>query len=527
MKTMKYLLLSLLTLGLVACYDDEGNYNYSEIPEIQVEVNIPTGYLKGVDNLEFVPTITSTLEGEITPDNPNFEYACRLDARTGYFDDGQTSHDMNPEKTQSFTYEFVENAGTYEMVYSVKDKRTDVTTYFTYPITLSSSTYEGWMVLCNEGDDNRVRLDMVTVVSGEDTIPTHNILTTAFPENHNATMILYDKIQNTPDSQTYLCSETGSYELSWDNLTATAADNLLNTSFLSDLGDDVPIRMASIGAVFPSGTAAFAATTKNGDVYLKIAGYDGAMFESLANTSEELGESEYRVSPYIGCGQSRSDTWFAAGSTAALFFDVDNRRFMKWDGEQTDNILYAVPEDHADYIPFNNVGQDLVYMEGTKQDIVYAVLDNGGSRSVLAINVTGDQYVQEGYYPNITAENFNNAEYFAFDSRYHYMFYGYGDKVYTYNLDTNDVKSITLPGKEVTMVKTAIFKTLLNSSIPTEIFENDQYYIFVGSYDATTGDNNGGTFSRYRLNTSTGNLELVDGWDGFGKVVDVCYRERW
>ena len=527
MKTIKYLVLSLLTVGLAACYDDEGNYNYSEIPEIQVEVEVPTGYLKGVDNFVFEPQITSTLEGEIAQDNPNYEYACQLKTRlSSYFDDGASSHDMNPEGTQSFTYEFVENAGTYQVVYSVKDKRTDVTSYFTYDITLSSSVYEGWMVLCNEGDDNRVRLDMVTVVTGEDTIPTHNILTTGFPENHNATMILYDKIQNTPDSRAFLCSETGSYELSWDDLTATSADNLANTFFLFDLKGDVPIRMASLGCGFPTGTSAFAATTKNGDAYINVDNMDGSMFEFLANTSEELGEREYHVSPYIGNGLNRTGVLWEVTSTAALFFDVDNRRFMKWDSGQTDKILYPVPEDHADYIPFNNVGQDLVYMEGTKYDIVYAVLDNGGSRSILAINLTGDQYVQQAYYENIMAENFNVAEHFTFHSLYPYMFYSYGDKVYTYNYATKSLQSITLPGEEITMVKTDLFKTLFIDHIPDEVF-NDQFYVLVGSYDPSTGDNNGGTFHRYRLNTSTGNLELVDEWDGFGKIVDVVYRERW
>ena len=43
MKTIKYLLLSLLALGLAACYDDEGNYNYSEVPVIEVEANVPSG----------------------------------------------------------------------------------------------------------------------------------------------------------------------------------------------------------------------------------------------------------------------------------------------------------------------------------------------------------------------------------------------------------------------------------------------------------------------------------------------------
>ena len=250
------------------------------------------------------------------------------------------------------------------------------------------------------------------------------------------------------------------------------------------------------------------------------------MFESIANATEELGERAYHVSPYIGNGMNRTGVMWEVTSSAALFFDTDNRRFMKWDSGQTDNILYSVPEDHADFIPFGNVGQDLVYMEGTKYDIVYAVLDNGGSRSVLAINLTGDQYVQQNYYENITAENFNVAEHFTFHSLYPYMFYSYGDKVYTYNYATKSLQSITLPGEEITMVKTDLFKTLYIDNIPEEVF-NDQYFVMVGSYDPSTGDNNGGTFHRYRRNTSAGNLELVDEWDGFGKIVDVVYRERW
>ena len=137
-----------------------------------------------------------------------------------------------------------------------------------------------------------------------------------------------------------MCSETGSYELSWETLTTTAADNLANLLFLSDLGDDVPVRMASVGCGWPQGTGAFAATTKNGDAYIYSADYDGAMFESIANATEELGERAYHVSPYIGNGMNRTGVMWEVTSSAALFFDTDNRRFMKWDSGQTDNILY-------------------------------------------------------------------------------------------------------------------------------------------------------------------------------------------
>ena len=37
-------------------------------------------------------------------------------------------------------------------------------------------TYEGWMVLCNEGAQNRVRLDMISVLSKERTLPAYDLL---------------------------------------------------------------------------------------------------------------------------------------------------------------------------------------------------------------------------------------------------------------------------------------------------------------------------------------------------------------
>ena len=129
---------------------------------------------------------------------------------------------------------------------------------------------------------------------------------------------------------------------------------------------------------------------------------------------------------------------------------------------------------------------------------------------------------------SIQAENFNVAEHFAFHSQYPYMFYGYGNKVYTHQLGGTDLtNSIELPaGEEVTMVKIDLWKWL-SPSVIDEDKVPEQHYVLVGSYNSGAADDNGGILRRYRLNNSTNNLELVDEWSGFAKIVDVCYRERW
>ena len=68
-----------MMLALASCYEDKGNYSYDEIPTISIE-NIEPSYtcLRKADLLEITPKITSTIEGEITPDNRTMNTAAAL-----------------------------------------------------------------------------------------------------------------------------------------------------------------------------------------------------------------------------------------------------------------------------------------------------------------------------------------------------------------------------------------------------------------------------------------------------------------
>ena len=168
-------------------------------------------------------------------------------------------------------------------------------------------------------------------------------------------------------------------------------------------------------------------------------------------------------------------------------------------------------------------------MEGTHfaNNTVYTILQDGsGARSVYGINLSNSQFTQQSYIENIQAENFNQATSFAFHSQYPYMFYAYQDKLYTYNLGTQSLQQIiTLPGEEITMVKFDLFKSPNPLDIP-ENMQAQQYYLLVGSYN---GSNNGGTLRMYRFNNTTNQLEIIENrtYEGFGRIVDVTYRERF
>ena len=76
---MKYniILILCLTFGFVSCYDDKGNYDYHEIDELTIS-GIPEEAISALhkaENLMLSPVIISKYEGEITADNPNYEFA--------------------------------------------------------------------------------------------------------------------------------------------------------------------------------------------------------------------------------------------------------------------------------------------------------------------------------------------------------------------------------------------------------------------------------------------------------------------
>lgn len=528
---MKHITLGLLSFlcMLASCYEDKGNYDYTTVPEITFS-NVKETYdlLRGIDDLAFKPTITSSTEGEIAADNPNYEFACILQPTSLYFDDNTKMHDLNPDKTKDFIYHFTEPVGTHKGVYSIKDKRTGVTTYYRFTVNLKSSAYEGWMILCNEGDDNLVRMDMVSVISRDEgrISPVYKILNSSFPEEHNARQIMFDHSMYSTGDYLYLMSETGSYKLDKIGLTAEEKDNVAMGQFLSDLGDDVPIRFAAAGCGIP-GASAHMMTTKNGNAYINDLAFFGSAYEFPANAAVELGAPQYHVSPYIGVGMSRSET--SVSSRAFLLYDTDNKRFMGWDANKTTKLLYELPESGATHIPFKT-GKDLVYMEGTRfgENSVFNVLqDADGSRSVLVVDLSDNQFRQTNYYENITAEHFNEAEHFTFHSVYPYMFYSYKDKLYSYNFGTLSVNNtIALPGEEITMVKIDLFKWLKPTSIPDNMKEQE-HYILVGSYRQDATDDNGGILRMYKLDNATGKLNEVRKYEGFAKIVDVTYRERF
>lgn len=151
-----------------ACIDDKGNYDYTELENIKIE-GIPSvievlGY---AENITVSPKITSSIDGEIRADNPNYTFQYRLGYKGmgslgGYIENvgSQAWVDITPASGWDLDIPANYGPSTYICWFTLTDKRNNVVTSYFFDVIVTSTTSEGWLVLCNEGAEERVRLDM-------------------------------------------------------------------------------------------------------------------------------------------------------------------------------------------------------------------------------------------------------------------------------------------------------------------------------------------------------------------------------
>ena len=530
------IILFLFSFSLCACFDDKGNYDYREVAEITIE-NVPEviEVLGNSDHIIVKPKVISSLEGEITGDNVNFEFSYKIEIKGGgTIESGQKWVDLNPTKTLVLDTLAAFVANTYVGWFTVTDKRSGVQTSATFDIKVSSPTYEGWMVLCNEGEVERVRMDMISVISAERVIPAYDVLTPlGLPELKRAKGIgFYPNRFANPSDVIYVMSGEGTFKIDRETFKTDASWNINNIDFIIPPVDEVVICYTPVNSSGSVGALASISVTDVGNAYAQVFDAAGAAFEYPINTSVRGSNPEYRVAPFVGVSLARPGN----GSTA-LLYDVDNRRFVGWkygydaDAMQT---LTPLPDPENGLFSFRT-GMELVYMESTRYSggLVYAIFkDDAGKRCIYGINMSGNGFVQEAKYENLNAPDFDKATSFAFHSQFPYMFYAVGNKVYLHNLGTNvtyPMGNIVLNDNEVvTMLKFNLYRqcSLNDLNNQSDEFMARQYELMVGSYNHSAPNNNGGRLGFYPVDGVNNSVTKRVEYEGFARIKDVVYRER-
>ena len=543
MKKTIFALLAVLSM-FTACINDDGTYDYNELADITIE-GIPelTEVLAYLDHVKISPRFYSSIDGEIKPGDPNYTIQYRF-GHKGMGSMGVDSvamksivwEDWTPASGFDIDHHVEYSTGAYLLWVTVTDNRNGSVTSKQYELTIGSTTYEGWLVLCNEGNDERVRLDMISKISSTRTEAIHDIAA-GLPLLHHATCIHPFTQGSTPGDQIYLFSREGSYQLDAESLESEAELEYNNLRFSFDPGETIIKEDLLAGSTYAWLQKYKICFGEKGNAYLFADGTYGACFSLPINTSAEGGEPEFRVAPY--CGFSWARPWDASYACNILFYDIDNRRFVVFlggtnfadDGRLQLNAI-ADPTASETQLFSYSTGKDFVYMQSTRRSngLVYSILQDPatGKRSIYGINLGGSTIVQEMFIENVDAPEFEKATQFAFDNRFPLLFYSVGSKLYLYNLGTKQAKELQtgLGGDEITKLKFNLYRAPVYSNLAnqSEEFMNQQYRLIVCSYNS--GDVNGGKVTFFDVDGVNNDVVKGEQYAGFAKIADIAYRER-
>ncbi len=517
-----------------SCTDDKGNYTYEERAVVTIDMPTSVTVLANAEYIDLKPVITSSIEGEITNENPNFSFSFKYKNSDGKW------VELNEKGTKDIYLLATLGIGNHVCWYSVTDNRTGVRYSSVVDVKVVVSTSEGWMVLCNDGDDNRVRLDMISCLTIDRLMPVYDInLCTDIEPLHNARSLgTFYNARGTIGDKIVLMSEDNAFLLNNTYLTINGYAYELKTSHFVSLPDDHMVTFRAVPcSSFITADAVIAVSLEGNAFVWNPWDTGGGAFEDPINTSERAKDPEYRVAPFVGTSATRSTA--LAGYGAALLFDIDNHRFVGWDGDRVaamKQTLYPLTDPADKLFSFNTGNMDLLAMVGTafSNGAVYCFMQDGSKRHIYSINASDKTFKQEGCWNNVNKPDFDKATKFAAHSQYQTIYYAYKNKVYAYNLGSGAcVLALELPAnEEVTLIKFCTYDNpggigTLTKKMDEETaakFVARQYNLVVGSYDGSAQD---GKVRFYKTMSPGTTLTLEEGceFSGFGKVVDVAYKE--
>lgn len=520
MNWIKYISIGMIGLLLSSCYKDLGNYDYHEINKVLFD-GFPTEKqykFKGVDSLKVYPKISGTLYDDLD----RYDFKWEAVVKQGTTAEGKTTYPLD-SNTVNLEYFVQLPEQEYSVYLKVKDRETNVTYRQAFDMRVSTALDEGWMILSEQNEGSR--LDMISL-SGEDEMVVRDIwngspLSTWKGPKYLA--VYADMMVSASEQPVYFLSEDGAIKLESSNL-GYAEDNALNYEFAMSYPDLKPLRIAgtysNMWRICVTSEGVFA---KNDMTF-------GALYGMPINKIE--GEEDYfEVAPAIGL-----TPYPYAYNPAILFYDVTNRRFVQMN---TNLAGMRLPTATETAFPFQT-GKEFVYMGGTLNNttgMIFAILKDDANQywlhgfNILGIGETIEQ--APDYYYQIDAPEIEKATCFAIHPISYFLFYAVENKIYQYDMVSKKCRQLPVvfetgertdfPEDEISLLK---FNTFIYGDFSKPAGSADmQYRLIVGSKGDGELD---GVVRMLDIPTLMDEkpATVYREYSGFGKVVDVTYRER-
>ena len=477
MKRLVYIIV--FALGLTACYDDKGSYDYHDICEVNIEgleSVYETVYRESV--LEIDPTVTVT-EGNIG-DTTRFAYEWR--ANVPY----NSTELIGTERILNYRVELAPRD--YTLYFRVTDRQTGVVTVATSTLKVGTAYSKG-ILLIGENTQGEADVQMLSMV--KDTVLYKELLkNSGLPVLKNPVDIIHTGAAgNSNYIKLWVLTGSQAYSMDRKTFAGSESDVFGKLLFMDRTFDTEFVPVDIIPRVKDK-------SGKNGgsSYYRTVVCNNGYIF----NASTLLMGGDYYNNP-VNCLTSDQNTYYKAFlylfytlnsySGGFLWFDVENRRFLT---VKNSIAVSDLLEDQAgDPFPWNQgtTGRTLVYGENTLD----VGSSNGNSFAIL--------------------KDPAGAYFYAFSSRRTVVYYAVGATLHAYDYNKGNERHYTFDmGDPITMLycDTAI--------------EPNANPLYVATYNATTG----GKLQKYIQGVNPDKVELEADekscWEGLMKIKKMSWR---
>lgn len=477
MKRLVYIIV--FALGLTACYDDKGSYDYHDICEVNIEgleSVYETVYRESV--LEIDPTVTVT-EGNIG-DTTRFAYEWR--ANVAY----NSTELIGTERILNYRVELAPRD--YTLYFRVTDRQTGVVTVATSTLKVGTAYSKG-ILLIGENTQGEADVQMLSMV--KDTVLYKELLkNSGLPVLKNPVDIIHTGAAgNSNYIKLWVLTGSQAYSMDRKTFAGSESDVFGKLLFMDRTFDTEFVPVDIIPRVKDK-------SGKNGgSSYCRtVVCNNGYIF----NASTLLMGGDYYNNP-VNCLTSDQNTYYKAFpylfytlnsySGSFLWFDVENRRFLT---VKNSIAVSDLLEDQAgDPFPWNQgtTGRTLVYGENTLD----VGSSNGNSFAIL--------------------KDPAGAYFYAFSSRRTVVYYAVGATLHAYDYNKGNERHYTFDmGDPITMLycDTAI--------------EPNANPLYVATYNATTG----GKLQKYIQGVNPDKVELEADekscWEGLMKIKKMSWR---
>lgn len=518
-----------LFVFLHACYDDRGNYDYTDINEIIFEdikgINLDAwnDYIAHVDTLRLYPEFSSTMAA----DEANYSYEWKMIPINA--DETVVGDTINYviATTRNLEWPIACDAGNYRCFYTVTDNTSGLCFTQKFYLRISTLTTEGWMILCDQ--DGVARMDMVVNMNETEDIVSRNIWSESDFNPGKPLQLIYNfYAYDPPSTVSLLVTDKGTYNMDRNDL-HVGEDNNLRWQFGAQ-PEQVHVRASGICLYDYDWDADeyyplyWTIVDANGDVYLNNVSELGGLFDFPVN---EIDGIRFEAAPFVGV----SYRYLRQGMESlyvqsVLLYDKTNQRFMEVKaGAGAPSVMNFSGET---LFAAEQKGRDMVFLQSTTNaGLNYAILqDAAGDYWYYGIVLGSNGTNTQTCYGKLEGPEMENATHFAFHPTLNWLFYSTKDKIYKVNLSgtTRDAQLVAdLQGESISVLK---FNPFVAFRQYTSWQDNRNFWLIVGSSIDGESKDECGVMRVYEFDNQWSNpARMTREYTRLGNIIDIAYKE--